>query len=103
MKIAICADYGGFELSIQARRFLKEKHNLTDHEITQFRYFKSDEQTTKTVWNRHDFRLIDAIEQYQDTMPDIAIVDIPDGTDYIIQEYDGLEHIAERHRKWYAR
>jgi len=30
----------------------------------------------------------------------LKIVEIPDGTDYEISEYDGSEHIAEKHRTW---
>lgn len=30
----------------------------------------------------------------------LKIVDIPDGTDYVIEEYDGNEHIAEAHKTW---
>lgn len=30
----------------------------------------------------------------------LKIVDIPDDVEYIIEEYDGLEHIAEKHRTW---
>lgn len=30
----------------------------------------------------------------------LQIVDIPNGTDYTIEEYDGNEHIAEKHRTW---
>jgi hypothetical protein len=33
---------------------------------------------------------------------ELKIVDIPDGTDYEIEEYDGVEHVAEKHRKWYG-
>jgi len=31
---------------------------------------------------------------------DLKIVEIPDDVEYEIQEYDGIEHIAEKHRKW---
>lgn len=30
----------------------------------------------------------------------LAVVEIPDGVDYEIDEYDGIEHIAEKHRTW---
>lgn len=30
----------------------------------------------------------------------LAIVEIPDGVDWEIDEYDGSEHIAEKHRTW---
>lgn len=33
-------------------------------------------------------------------IPKLRIVEIPDGTDYIVGEYDGSEHIAETHRTW---
>jgi len=30
----------------------------------------------------------------------LRIVEIPDGTDYVVEEYDGSEHIAEKHQTW---
>lgn len=30
----------------------------------------------------------------------LRVVEIPDDVDWIISEYDGLEHIAENHRTW---
>jgi hypothetical protein len=30
----------------------------------------------------------------------LKIVEIPDGTEYVIEEYDGNEHVAEKHRTW---
>lgn len=30
----------------------------------------------------------------------LEIIEIPDGVEYEIQEYDGAEHIAEKHRTW---
>lgn len=31
---------------------------------------------------------------------DLAIVEIPDGVEWHVHEYDGNEHIAENHRTW---
>lgn len=30
----------------------------------------------------------------------LAVVEIPDGIEWEIDEYDGVEHIAEKHRTW---
>jgi hypothetical protein len=30
----------------------------------------------------------------------LRIVEIPDGVEWHISEYDGIEHIAENHRTW---
>lgn len=30
----------------------------------------------------------------------LKIIEIPDGVDWQVEEYDGREHIAERHRTW---
>ena len=31
---------------------------------------------------------------------ELKVVEIPDGTDFVISEYDGWEHIAESHLTW---
>ena len=31
---------------------------------------------------------------------DLKVVEIPDDINWYIEEYDGLEHVAERHRTW---
>ena len=53
---------------------------------------------------RNDPALIQAIEELGDAangqFAEIAIVDIPDDVEYTIEEYDGMEHIAEVHRTW---
>jgi len=31
---------------------------------------------------------------------ELKVVEIPDDVNYIVEEYDGLEQIAEQHRTW---
>ena len=54
---------------------------------------------------RHDPALVQAVEELGErangSHAELAVVEIPDGIDYIIEEYDGNEHIAETHRTWY--
>ena len=53
---------------------------------------------------RNDPSLIRVVEEMgymaDGACASLAIVEIPDGVDYEIAEYDGMEHIAEKHRTW---
>jgi len=53
---------------------------------------------------RNDPALIQAIEELGEAaagrFAEIAIVEIPDDANWQIEEYDGLEHVAEVHRTW---
>jgi hypothetical protein len=54
---------------------------------------------------RNDPHLIKAIETlgYENSNGshcDLKIVEIPDDVNWVIEEYDGLEWIAEKHRTW---
>lgn len=70
---------------------------------------KSNDLYTKNTMDlrpddRQDHDLIKAIEELGEeangTHAKLVIVEIPDGVDHTIEEYDGLEHIAEKHRTW---
>jgi len=54
--------------------------------------------------NRDDPRLIQIVEEMGEaangSCANLRIVEIPDGTDYEVNEYDGFEHVAEKHRTW---
>jgi len=92
MKVVINSCYGGFGLSDQAMQILKDRKGNT---IDLF-YFND---------NRDDSDLIEVVERLGYTANDdfskLKVVEIPDGVNYTIEEYDGLEHIAEIHRTWY--
>ncbi len=53
---------------------------------------------------RNDPDLVRVVEELGDKAngdcAKLRVVEIPDGTDFEIQEYDGNEHIAERHNTW---
>ncbi len=53
---------------------------------------------------RHDPILVRVVEELGEdangSCAELSVVEIPDGTDYEVEEYDGNEHIAEKHRTW---
>ncbi len=84
-KIVINECYGGFGLSDKAKEWLKERGS--------------------TVYlERHDPLLIECIETLGEKAngfcASLKIVEIPEDVHYVIEEYDGVEHIAEKHRTW---
>lgn len=53
---------------------------------------------------RDDPALVQAVEELGDkangSHAELAIVQIPDGVNWEISEYDGREHVAEKHQTW---
>lgn len=62
-----------------------------------------DFEESKAVIRRHP-DLVEVVEvlgsEANGTFADLVVVEIPDGVEYVIEEYDGSEHIAEKHRTW---
>lgn len=82
----------------------KDWHSMTQKERTQHNK-KHDEITLSArPENRSDTDLIKTIEELGDTAngscAELKIVQIPDGIEYEIDEYDGNESIHEAHRSW---
>ncbi len=54
--------------------------------------------------SRDDPDLIQTVEELgkaaNDDHADLKVTEIPDGVEWEIEEYDGLEHITEAHRTW---
>jgi hypothetical protein len=98
-KIAINTCYGGFGLSDAAYEKLNE---LGMSFVKNGRYW---EPYSWPDGNRANSLLIQVVEELGEAangeFAKLKIVEIPDGVDYYIDEYDGMEHIAERHQTWY--
>lgn len=92
MKIAVNKCFGGFGLSHAA---LARYSELAGHSFDEY---SSDDAS------RADPILIAVIEELGDAANGeyaiLDIVEIPDGIEWTIEEYDGREWVAEKHRTW---
>jgi len=120
MKVVINTCFGGFDISSAAfEEVLRRKnvayektpakHNFVGNE---FDYWKAGQAgEDDACLSSYDYRedrtdadLIAVIEEMGEASfgwaADLKIVEVPDNVDWYIHEYDGLEHVAERHRTW---
>lgn len=114
MKVAINNCFGGFSLSDEAFELLLNLKQIKFEKRDDGYYYDPDTGEFISQYNlydnfhdqRSDSDLIKVIETLgpaaNGSYSSLAIVDIPDDVDYTIEEYDGYEHVAEVHRKWYA-
>jgi hypothetical protein len=110
-KIVINRCHGGFGLSHAAilRYFEIEgsKLEVTSHEnsFAEHTYKKNDKDFWDWQLQRDDSILVQVVEEMgkvaNDSYSDLAIVEIPDDVQWVIEEYDGAEWVSEVHRKWY--
>lgn len=100
MRIAVNKDYGGFGLSKEAYRMLGIKWDGYGYLENKDLGIESDNYLAY----RTDERLIKVIEELgkkaSGQMACVVIIEIPDGIDFEIDNYDGIETIHEKHRSW---
>lgn len=89
MKVVINKCYGGFCLSKEAYEYLGLAWDG-------YGYKYNDHRT--------DLKLVECVETLGDiasgSLAELKVVEIPDDVDWYIDEYDGIEWIAETHRTW---
>ena len=130
MQVVINTCYGGFGLSTKAMKELIKRECKAVRIMTEkaYRGSSSYRETLKDAGdgymvghiedvlykdgnvyiyddgNRTDSDLIVVVESLGEKasghLGKLKIVEIPDGIDWSIDEYDGIEHIAENHRTW---
>jgi hypothetical protein len=78
------------EMSLEERKKHNEKYKSVDlnmHDLA-----RDDENLIKVVEKLG--------EEANTRFSTLKIIEIPDDVEWEIEEYDGLEHIAEKHRTW---
>ena len=110
MKVVINSCFGGFSLSDAATLALREMGNQValDDRMAGEAYPNGEIATVSNAHcrsiERNDPQLIKVVESLGEAAngehAELKIVEIPDGVEWTIEEYDGNESVAERHRVW---
>ena len=89
MKVVINRCYGGFCLSEKAYEYLDIPWDGYGYEY---------------IEDRADLKLVECVEKLGEdadgTFAELKVVNIPDDVEWTIEEYDGMEWVAEKHRTW---
>jgi hypothetical protein len=89
MKVVINGCFGRYKLSEAAYKFLRKKRD--GYGLA----FSRDRANPKLV------QCVETLGQEADgDYANLKVVEIPDGVDFEIEGYDGVERIAEKHRIW---
>ena len=113
MEIVVNRCFGGFGISRKAVEFMAERGNeqakaelesiILSEDNNSDSYFGYSEKFD-SEYNRTDPDLILAVETLKDEANSgcskLKVVEIPDGIEWEISEYDGMETIHEKHRTW---
>lgn len=113
IKVVINSDFGGFGLSDEAIReyALKKGMTLVEEKCGQFSFtnFYNGEISDDNLFldrdlDRSDADLVKIVETLgaaaNGKYASLKVVEIPEDANWYIEEYDGREHVAERHRVW---
>ena len=89
--VVINKRHGGFGLSDEALTEYKKRANITG-DISDYDIPRDDE---------HLVAIVDEMGANADgRFSYLRIVEVPDDANWYIEEYDGMEWVAERHRTW---
>lgn len=106
MKVVINTCFGGFSISKKAAEFMAARGNaIAKAELAKdgefYGYGYSGENDG---YDRTDPDLVAAVEalgsEAGGSCAELSVVEIPDGIEWEIDDYDGNESISECHRTW---
>lgn len=92
-RIVINTKHGGFGLSEQASRLFAQRTGMAYNELWTDRDIARDDPVLVAIVRELG---VDADTRYAQ----LKIVEVPYGVEWHIEEYDGMEWIAEKHRTW---
>lgn len=128
MKIVINACHGGFGLSHKAvmRYFEIKGQTVYPEKIALNQYDADDDDSVFSYWKywtsesddrqqvdsileydilRNDSALVQVVEELGESAngqySKLKVIEIPDDVEWCVEEYDGSEWVAEKHRTWY--
>ena len=90
--IVINTCHGGFSLSEKAEALYKEMAGITDPDWYDREVARNDPYLVKIVQDLKE----DSYGKYAE----LKIVEVPADVEWTIDEYDGVEWVAEKHRTW---
>jgi len=91
-KIVINTCFGGFGLSEESLEDYKKRKSITDENFYHWDIPRDCPDLVAMV--EEGGTDVDGIYS------ELKVVDVPDDVNWFIHEYDGMEHVAERHRTW---
>jgi len=91
-KVVINTCYGGFGLSEESLEDYKKRKNITDENFYHWDIPRDCPDLVAMV--EEGGTDVDGIYS------ELKVVNVPDDVNWFIHEYDGMEHVAERHRTW---
>ena len=92
-RIVINTKHGGFGLSEQASRLFAQRTGIANKELWDDRDIARDDPVLVAIVRELG---VDADTRYAQ----LKIVEVPYGVEWHIEEYDGMEWVAEKHRTW---
>lgn len=92
-KVVINRCYGGFSLS-----------EMAENQYRQYAMIEKDSDWWSRDIPRDDQYLVKIVEELGELADGgyakLKVVDIPDDVEWYVEEYDGMEWVAEKHRTW---